>query len=170
MVHSHPSKDLLEFSKMRNFLIFTNHEQEFENEEFETFCDKFGIKHYFSAPITPQQKGVVKKKNRSLEELVRTLLNETNLPKYFWVDAIKTAFYVSNRVLIRLLLKKITYELFKGRKPNISHFKIFCCKCFVLNNGKDNLDKFDKSNKGIFLCYSSTTGKKLLRDQFLATN
>ena len=50
---------------------------------------------------------------------------------------------------------KIPYELYKGRKPNISHFHIFGCKCFILNNGKDNLGKFDaKSDEGIFLSYS----------------
>jgi len=55
-------------------------------------------------------------------------------------------------VLIRPILKKILYELFKGRKLNISHLKVFGCKCFILNNGKDNLGKFDsKVDPGIFL-------------------
>jgi len=66
-----------------------------------------------------------------LKELARTLLNESNLPKYFWTDAVNIACYVLNRVLTRPLLKKITYELYKGRKPNISHLKIFYCKWFV---------------------------------------
>ena len=61
-----------------------------------------------------------------------------------------------NRALIRPILKKTPYELYKGRKPNISHLHVFGCKCFVLNNGKDNLGKFDaKSDEGIFLGYSS---------------
>jgi len=83
------------------------------------------------------------------------MLNETELPKYFWVDVVSTTCYVLNRVLIRPMLKKTTYELFKGRKPNVSHLKVFGCKCFILNNGKDNLSKFDsKSDGGIFLGYS----------------
>jgi len=58
-------------------------------------------------------------------------------------------------VLIRLILKKTPYKLFKGRKPNISQLKVFGCKCFVLNNGKDNLGKFDsKVDESIFLGYS----------------
>jgi len=98
----------------------------------------------------------VERKNRSLEELARTLLNDSNLRKYFWADAVNTAYYVLNRALIRLILKKILYELYKRRKPNISHFKVFGCKCFVLNNGKDNIDKFDaKANDGILIGYSS---------------
>ena len=60
-----------------------------------------------------------------------------------------------NKTLIRPILKKTPYELYKGRKPNIYHLHIFGCKCFVLNNGKDNLGKFDaKSDEGIFLGYS----------------
>ena len=65
------------------------------------------------------------------------------------------ACFISNRVIIRPILKKTPYELFKGRKPNIAFFHIFGCKCFVLNNDKDNLGKFDeKSDEGIFLGYS----------------
>ena len=59
--------------------------------------------------------------------------------------------------MIRPILKKTPYELFRERKPNISYFHLFGCKCFVLNNGKDNLGKFDvKSDEGIFLDYSLT--------------
>jgi len=94
-------------------------------------------------------------KNRSLEELARTLLNETYLPKYFWVDAVSTTFYVLNKVLIRPIIKKTPYELFKGIKPNIYHLKVFGCKCFILNNVKDNLGKFDsKDDEDIFIGYS----------------
>ena len=82
-------------------------------------------------------------------------MNETNLPKYFWADAVSTACYFSNRVLVRPILKKTPYELYKGRKPNISHLHVFGCKFVVHNNGKDNLGKFDaKSDEGIFLGYS----------------
>jgi len=134
--------------------IKTDHGREFQNENFEMFCEKFGIQHNFSAPRTPQQNEVVERKNRALEEIARTLLNETNFPKYLWADAVNTACYVLNRVLIRPILKKTPYELFKGRKPNISHFRVFGCKCFILNNGKDNLGN-SKADEGIFLGYSS---------------
>ena len=63
-----------------------------------------------------------------------------------------------NRVLIRLILKKTPYELFNGRKPHIGHLKVFRCKCYILNNGKDKLGKFDdKTDNGIFLGYSLTS-------------
>jgi transposase InsO family protein len=138
--------------------IRSDHGGEFQNEAFENFCNENGIQHTFSSPRTPQQNGVVERKNRSLEELARTMLNETNLPKYFWADAVSTACYVMNRVLIRPILKQTPYEIYKGRKPNISHFHVFGCKCFVLNNGKDNLGKFDaKADEGIFLGYSTSS-------------
>jgi len=65
----------------------------------------------------------MERKNRSLEELARTILSESCLPKYFCVDAVNTTCSVMNRVLIRPILKKISYELFNGRKPNIGHLK-----------------------------------------------
>ena len=80
-----------------------------------------------------------------------------NLPKYFWVETINTSCYVLNRILLRLILTKTPYELWKNKKPNISYFKIFGCKCFILNT-KNNLGKFDaKSDVGIFLGYSTSS-------------
>ena len=87
----------------------------------------------------------------------RTILHENNLPNYFWAEAINTSCYILNRVLIRSSLNKTPYELWKNKKPNISYFKVFGSKCFILNT-KDNLGKFDaKSNVGIFLGYSSSS-------------
>ena len=103
--------------------IRSDHGREFQNEKFSKFCEKTGILHNFSAPRTPQQNGVVERKNISLEELARTMLSESSLPKYFWADAVSTYCYVMNKVLIRPILKKTLYELFNERKPNISHLK-----------------------------------------------
>jgi len=139
-------------------VLRSDHGGEFQNELFENFCEENGIMHNFSAPRTPQQNEVVERKNRSLEELARTMLNEYDVPKYFWADAVSTACYVLKRMLIRPILKVTPYELFKGRKPNVTHLKIFGCKCFVLNNGKENLGKFDsKADEVIFLRYSLTS-------------
>lgn len=105
---------------------------------------------------------VVERKNRSLEELVRTMFNETNLPKYFWANVLSTTYFVMNCALIRPIIKQTTYELYKGRNMNISHLHVFEFKCFVLNNRKENLRKFDiKADERIFLRYS--TYRKSLR-------
>jgi len=83
------------------------------------------------------------------------MLSESSLLEYFWEDAVSIACYVMNRVLIRPILKKTPYELFNGRKPNIGHLKVFGCKCYVLNNDKESLEKIDrKVDVGIFLGYS----------------
>lgn len=86
--------------------IGSDHGGEFENLIFEKYCDKHGVEHNFSAPRTPQQNGVVERKNRVLEELDRTMLNEGILPKYFYVDAISMVCYVLNRILIHTILDK----------------------------------------------------------------
>ncbi|EOY19682.1 Uncharacterized protein TCM_044860 [Theobroma cacao] len=135
--------------------IKSDHGGEFENDEFEKFCNEKGLDHNCSAPRTPQQNGVVERKNQTLKEMARTMLCENNLLKYLWAEVVNTTTYILNRVLIRLLISKTPYELYKGRKPNISHLKSFCCKCFVLNNGKQPLGKFDaKSDEAIFLGYA----------------
>ncbi|KAH9698134.1 hypothetical protein KPL71_023896 [Citrus sinensis] len=77
--------------------IRSDHGGEFENHAFENFCNDLGIEHQFSSPRTPQQNGVVERKNRSIQEMARTMLNENSLPKYFWAEAVNTACYVLNR-------------------------------------------------------------------------
>ncbi|KAK9169349.1 hypothetical protein Syun_001489 [Stephania yunnanensis] len=127
---------------------------EFVNRNLEDFCAKQGYTHQLSSPRTPQQNGVVERKNRTLQEMCRTMLNEYNIAKHFWAEAINTACYVINKVNVRKQVKKTPYELWKGRKPNISYFKVFGCTCYVLND-KDQLDKFDpKSKVCTFLGYS----------------
>ncbi|GKA49878.1 retrovirus-related pol polyprotein from transposon TNT 1-94 [Tanacetum coccineum] len=86
--------------------------------------------------------------------MTRTMLNEQSIPQKFWCNAVDTATYILNRILIRPFLGKTPYELFKGKNPSLEYFKVFGSKCFILNT-KDYLTKFDpKSTEGIFLGYS----------------
>jgi transposase InsO family protein len=78
----------------------------FKNSSFEHFCAKTGIEHQFSSPRVPQQNGLVERKNRTLVEMARTMLDEFSTPRKFWADAISTACYVSNRVFLDLNLVK----------------------------------------------------------------
>ncbi|KAL8146620.1 hypothetical protein AgCh_004375 [Apium graveolens] len=136
--------------------IRSDHGGEFE-KDFITFCKSRGITHEFSAPPTPQQNGVVERKNRTLQETARTLLHESKLPRKFWAEAVHTSCYVLNRVLIRPILLKTPYELLKKRTPNISYFRVFGSKCFILDT-QNNRGKFDaKSTERIFLGYSITS-------------
>ena len=136
--------------------IRSDHGLEFENSQFLQFCTTNGIEHNFSTPRTPQQNGVVERKNRTLEDIARTMLISSKLPKFYWAEAVNTGCYLINRCMIRSVLNKTPYELLKGRKPNLAHLRAFGCVCFIHNNDKDNLGKFDaKSDEGIFLRYSS---------------
>ena len=97
----------------------------------------------------------MEKKNRSLEDMTRTLLISSGLPMSFWAEALNAACYVLNRATIHPLLNKTAYELLKGRKPNVSHLRTFGCKCFVHNNGNDSLGKFvPRSDERTFVGYS----------------
>ncbi|GJV31839.1 retrovirus-related pol polyprotein from transposon TNT 1-94 [Tanacetum coccineum] len=138
--------------------IWTDHGREFDNEvQFGEFCNANGITHNFSAPRTPQSNGVVQRKNRTLQEMSRTMLNKQSLPQNFWCNAIDTSTYILNRILIRAILGKTPYELLIGRKPTLDYFKVFGSKCFILNT-KDYLTMFNpKSYKGVFLGYSQNS-------------
>jgi len=105
--------------------IRSDHRKEFENVDFENYCRENGISQNFFCPRTPQQNRVVERKNRTLQEMARTILFENSVPKHFWAEAVNTACYVQNRILIRPIIDKTPYELWKGRKPNISYFKTF---------------------------------------------
>ena len=89
---------------------------EFDNTNIEAYCDEVGIKHEFSATYTPQQNGVVERKNRTLITLARSMLDEYGTSEKFWAKAINTACYASNRLYPHRLLDKTPYELLNGRK------------------------------------------------------
>ena len=68
----------------------------------------------------------MERKMWSLQEMVRTMLNEFDTPKCFWTEAVNTCYYVLNRISLRSELKKTPYKFWRGRKPNILYFKDFC--------------------------------------------
>ena len=127
---------------------------EFKNAVLNDFCSEKGISRQYSAPRTPQQNGVVERKNRTLVEAARTMLSESKLPTYFWAEAVNTACYTQNRTLINKDHEKTPYELMANKKPTLKYFHVFGAKCFVLKDG-EHLGKFDaKADEGIFLGYS----------------
>ncbi|GJU09580.1 retrovirus-related pol polyprotein from transposon TNT 1-94 [Tanacetum coccineum] len=138
--------------------IRTDHDREYFNEvHFREFCNANSITHNFSAPHTPQSNDVVERKNRTLQEISRTMLNEQSLPQKFRCNAVDTSTYILNQILIRAILGKTPYELLRGRKPTLDYFRGFGSKCFILNT-KDYLTKFDpKSYECVFLGYSQNS-------------
>ncbi|GJV77610.1 ribonuclease H-like domain-containing protein [Tanacetum coccineum] len=115
---------------------------------------KTGIKREFSIARTPQQNGVAERKNRTLIEAARTMLADSKLPTTFWAEAVNTACYVQNRVLVTKPHNKTPYELFLGRKPALGFMRPFGCPVTILNT-IDHLGKFDgKADEGFFVGYS----------------
>ncbi|KAJ9547151.1 LOW QUALITY PROTEIN: hypothetical protein OSB04_019694 [Centaurea solstitialis] len=126
----------------------------FKNSVIEEYLTSVGITHNFSAPRTPQQNGVVERKNRTLVEAARSMLNAFSLPLTFWVEAMYTACYTQNRSLVVKRFEKTPYQLLYNKRPNIKFFHVFGCKCYVLND-REPLGKFDpKGDDAIFIGYA----------------
>ncbi|GJS01049.1 putative ribonuclease H-like domain-containing protein [Tanacetum coccineum] len=127
---------------------------EFKNREMNELCGLKGIKREFSVARTPQQNGVAERKNRTLIEAARTMLADSLLPTVFWAEAVNTACYVLNRVLVTKPHNKTPYELIIGRPPSISFMRPFGCPVTILNT-LDPLGKFDgKAEEGFLVGYS----------------
>ncbi|GJU12102.1 putative ribonuclease H-like domain-containing protein [Tanacetum coccineum] len=127
---------------------------EFKNRVMSEFCEKKGIKREFSVVKTPQQNGVAERRNRTLIEADRTMLADSKLPTTFWDEAVNTAYYVQNRLLVVKPHNKTPYELFRGKTHALRFMRPFGCHVTILNT-LDHLGKFDgKSDDGFFVGYS----------------
>nr|GEU33981.1 uncharacterized mitochondrial protein AtMg00810-like [Tanacetum cinerariifolium] len=112
------------------------------------------IKREFSVARTSQQNRVTKRKNRTLIEAAKTMLADSLLPIPFWAEAVNTACYVQNRVLVTKPHNKTLYELLLGRSPSIGFMRPFGCPVTNLNT-LDPLEKFDgKADEGFLVGYS----------------
>nr|GFA06635.1 retrovirus-related Pol polyprotein from transposon TNT 1-94 [Tanacetum cinerariifolium] len=112
-----------------------------------------GIMRQCSVAKTAQQIRAAERRNRTLIEANRTMLADSKLPTTFWAEAVSTACYVQNRVLV-IKPHKTPYQLFHGRTPMLSFMRPFGCLVIILNT-IDHLGKFDgKDDEGFFIRYS----------------
>nr|GFA69565.1 ribonuclease H-like domain-containing protein [Tanacetum cinerariifolium] len=127
---------------------------QFKNRDMNQFCEMKGIMRQYSIARTPQQNGVAKKRNMTLIETGRTMLADSKVPTTFWAEAVNTACYVQNKVLVTKPHNKTPYELFHGKTPMLSFMRPFGYPVTILNT-IDHLGKFDeKANEGFFVGYS----------------
>nr|GEY19503.1 retrovirus-related Pol polyprotein from transposon TNT 1-94 [Tanacetum cinerariifolium] len=127
---------------------------EFKNSDLNQFCGLKGIKREFNVPRTPEQNGIAERKNRTLIEAAKTLLADSLLPIPFWAEAVNTACYVQNRVLVTKPHNKTPYELLHSRLPSIGFMRPFGCPVTILNT-LDHLGKFQgKVDEGFLFGYS----------------
>jgi transposase InsO family protein len=104
---------------------------EYTSTEFNDFCSSQGIKRQLTAAYTPQQNGVSERKNRTLLNMVRSMIAARGVPKKFWPEAILWATYVMNRSPTHAVKDITPEEAWSGMKPSVKHFRVFGCVAHV---------------------------------------
>ncbi|GJY11567.1 retrovirus-related pol polyprotein from transposon TNT 1-94 [Tanacetum coccineum] len=118
---------------------------------------RVGISHQASSVRTPQQNGVVKRRNRTLVEATRTMLIFSHAPLFLWAEAIATACYTQNRSIIHRRFNKTQYELINGRKLDISFLHVFGALCYPKNDHEDIRKLGAKGDICFFIGYSANS-------------
>ncbi|GJS45112.1 retrovirus-related pol polyprotein from transposon TNT 1-94 [Tanacetum coccineum] len=135
--------------------VCTDRGTEFLNKTLHAYFKEEGIEHQTSTPRTPEQNGVVERRNRTLVEAARTMLSASKLPLSFWAEAVATACYTQNRSIIISAHGKMAYHIINDRKPSIKHLHIFGCICYITRDG-ENLDKMkEKGDPCVMVGYST---------------
>ncbi|KAJ9567606.1 hypothetical protein OSB04_003572 [Centaurea solstitialis] len=127
---------------------------EYLSDEFDNHLMECGIVSQLTPPYTPQMNGVSERRNRTLLDMVRTMMCHSSLPVSFWGHALETAAHILNRAPTKSV-EKTPYELWKGKKPNISFLKIWGCEVYVKRPTSEKLKP--KSDKCFFVGYPKTT-------------
>ncbi|KAI5348232.1 hypothetical protein L3X38_001119 [Prunus dulcis] len=128
---------------------------EFTSSEFNKLCEDARIQRQFSMAYTPQQNGVVERKNRTVVEMAKAMLHEKELPYYLWAEAVHTAVYILNRCPTKALRNMTPFEAYSTRKPGVAHLKVFGSVCFV-HKPEESRQKVDaKSTRGVFVGYAT---------------
>ncbi|KAD7477886.1 hypothetical protein E3N88_01022 [Mikania micrantha] len=135
---------------------------------FYEFCKSHGIVNQYTMPGTPQQNGVAERRNRTLMDMVRSMLANCNIPEFLWTEALKTAVHILNRVPSKSV-PKTPFEIWTGRKPNLNYLKVWGCptEAKLYNPQSKKLDMktiscffigYPERSKGYrFYCPSHTT-------------
>jgi hypothetical protein len=126
---------------------------EFNSRMFTTFCTEQGIKHFTTTPYTPQQNGVVERRNQSVVEMARCLLKGRSVPPRFWGEAVTTAVYLLNRSPTKSVTGMTPYEAWYGKKPYVSHLKTFGCVGHVKKVGPGIEKLSDRSARMVMVRY-----------------
>ncbi|GJZ84901.1 retrovirus-related pol polyprotein from transposon TNT 1-94 [Tanacetum coccineum] len=134
---------MVKFASSLVISVRTDRSTEFLNKTLHAFFKEKGIEHQTSTPLTPEQNGVVERRNCTLVEAARTMLSASKLPLFFWAEAIATACYTQNRSIIIPIHEKTAYHIINDRKPLIKHLYIFGCTCYLTRDG-ENLDKMNE--------------------------
>nr|GEZ58271.1 retrovirus-related Pol polyprotein from transposon TNT 1-94 [Tanacetum cinerariifolium] len=135
-------------------IIRTDNGTEFKNQVLKVYFDSVGISHQMSSVRTPQQNGVVERRNRTLVEAARTMLIFSRASLFLWAEAIATVYFSQNRSIIHHRFNKTPYELINGRKPDIPFLHVFGALCYPKNDREDIGKLGAKGDIGFFIRYS----------------
>ncbi|KAG6515151.1 hypothetical protein ZIOFF_025536 [Zingiber officinale] len=124
---------------------------EFLSTEFTRFCENEGIERHLTAPYTPQQNGVVERRNRTVMAMTRSLLKGTHMPARFWGEAVRHAVYLLNHLPTKALGDRTPFEAWMGRKPHLAHLRVFGCVAYVKNTTPHLKKLDDRSSPMVYL-------------------
>nr|GEW80915.1 retrovirus-related Pol polyprotein from transposon TNT 1-94 [Tanacetum cinerariifolium] len=136
-------------------IIRTDNGTEFKNQVLKEYFDSVGISHQVSSVRTPQQNGVVERRNRTLVEAAGTMLIFSRALLFLWAETIATACFTQNRSIIHRRFNKTPYELINGRKLDISFLHVFGALCYPKNDCEDLGKLGAKGDIGFFIGYSA---------------
>eukprot|EP00253_Pinus_taeda_P027385 PITA_27385 len=131
--------------------IRTDNGKEYTSNEFENYLRQHGIKHQTTVPYNPQQNGVAERMNRTILNMVRSMLFFKNVKIMFWVDVVLCAAYIKNRCPSNAIRNKTPYEMWYGHVPSIKHLRVFGSTCYALIPKVDRNKLGARSRKCIFL-------------------
>nr|GFA46252.1 integrase, catalytic region, zinc finger, CCHC-type, peptidase aspartic, catalytic [Tanacetum cinerariifolium] len=114
--------------------IRTDNGTEFVNQPLRDYYEEVGISHETSVARSPQQNGVVERRNRTLIEAARTMLIYAQAPLFLWAEVVATACFTQNRSIIRLRHGKTPYDLMHDKQPDLSYFHVFGALCYLTND------------------------------------
>ena len=147
-------KALVENQSQRRLKILTSDNGgEYVKYKFIQYCEYAGIQMQHSIPYTPQQNGVVERKNRSLKEMATCMMEAKNLPPNFWAEAINCASYIQNRVPHKQLYGMTPFEAWSGKNPDVTHFRIFGSKAWARIPIKKRKDLQPQIKECLFVVY-----------------
>jgi transposase InsO family protein len=118
-------------SEIKIKILRSDNGGEFIADDFKTFCREVWIRRELTTPYNPQQNGVAERNNRSIMEVVKSMIHDRDLPMHLWEEATRTFVYVYNKIPHHALGNKTPEKMFTGEKPKVNHLRIFCCPIYV---------------------------------------
>jgi len=137
---------------------------EFTSSEFNNFCTERGIKRHLTAPYSPQQNGVAERKNRTIMDMVRSMLKSKNVSKELWAEAVACAVYTLNRCKTASLEEVTPQEAWSGYKPTVAHLKVFGSVAYAHVPKEKRIKLDDRSTKLVFVGYDERSKAYRLLD------